>query len=106
MTASAHVGAGGEADPLVSGSEDVIDRLRDLDDRWNLECEFTAHVGPAPARWIMFPSCCPVNGRDFILGCERCMGRKTTAHRWLRCDICGARFSPASLAWRRVELIR
>lgn len=83
----------------------VVDELTiaHLDDEWALPCEFLAHEGPDPAKWVMYPTCCTVGGGPYILGCDACKARNTDQHHAIRCEECGNTYAPASLAWRLIE---
>lgn len=81
------------------------DVLSSLDEEWALPCEFRDHEGPEPARWVLYPSCCTVNGAPYILGCDACKDRKNNQEIAILCDDCGKVYAPASLAWRLIEPI-
>ena len=80
--------------------------MQHRDENRGRSCEFTAHTGGGQAAWMLFPSCCLVDGKAYILGCDACKTRKLSTDRCLRCEACGARYRPAALAWRRIEPIQ
>lgn len=79
------------------------DVLSGLDEEWALPCEFRDHEGLEPAGWVLYPSCCSVNGAPYILGCDACKDRKTNPDIAIVCDDCQMVYAPASLAWRLIE---
>lgn len=85
--------------------DDLTELTDQLDGDWVLPCEFIAHEGDAQARWILFPSCCSVDGRAYLLGCDACKARKISQARGIICQECNTEYLPAARAWRRIEPI-
>jgi hypothetical protein len=75
--------------------------MESFDEDLVLPCEFIAHSGDEPARWILFPSCCEAH----MLGCDACKDRKTMSKGSIRCGECKTSYFPAARAWRRIEPI-
>jgi hypothetical protein len=91
----------------MNGARDGVESLRTehLDEDWFIPCEFIGHRGAEPATWILFPACCSVNGKVYAFACDACKSRKTSLSSGIWCLECNTRYTPASRAWRRVELI-